>query len=216
MDRSDSTSASRRSLAAAALDRILVLDGAMGTLIQELSLGEEDYRGDRFEGHTRELKGNHDILALTRPDVVEEIHRRYLEAGADIIETNTFSATSIGQSEYDLADVSRELNREAAGIARRAVEAVEASDPGRPRFVCGVLGPTNRTASISPKVEDPAFRNVTFFELVTVYSDQTRGLIEGGADLLMVETVFDTLNAKAALFAIQTVFEGVGGRPSLS
>ena len=210
MNRSDSTSASRSSLDAAALDRILVLDGAMGTLIQELGLGEEDYRGDRFEGHTRELKGNHDILALSRPDVVEEIHRRYLEAGADIIETNTFSATSIGQSEYDLAEISRELNREAAGIARRAVEAVEASDPGRPRFVCGVLGPTNRTASISPKVEDPAFRNVTFLELVEVYSDQTRGLIEGAADLLMVETVFDTLNAKAALFAIQTVFEELG------
>ena len=210
MNRYDSTSASRRSLDAAVLDRILVLDGAMGTLIQELGLGEEDYRGDRFEGHTRELKGNHDILALSRPDVVEEIHRRYLEAGADIIETNTFSATSIGQSEYDLAEISRELNREAARIARRAVEAVEASDPGRPRFVCGVLGPTNRTASISPKVEDPAFRNVTFLELVEAYSDQTRGLIEGGADLLMVETVFDTLNAKAALFAIQTVFEELG------
>ncbi len=210
MNRSDSTSTSQRLLEAAALDRILVLDGAMGTVIQQLGLEEEDYRGDRFEGHTSDLKGNHDILALTRPDVVEEIHRRYLDAGADIIETNTFSATSIGQSEYYLEDIVRELNREAAGIARRAIEAVTVSDPDRPRFVCGVLGPTNRTASISPKVEDPAFRDVTFGELVAVYSEPTRGLIEGGADLLMVETVFDTLNAKAALFAIQAVFEELG------
>ena len=207
MTRSDLATDAARLLNAEARKRILVLDGGVGTLIQALGLGEEDYRGDRFEGHTKDLKGNHDILALTRPAIIEDIHRHYLEAGADILETNTFSSTSIGQSEYDLGDVARELNREAARIARRAVESARSPNQERPRFVCGVLGPTNRTASISPKVEDPAFRDVTFSELIQVYADPVRGLIEGGADLLMVETVFDTLNAKAALFAIQEVFE---------
>jgi 5-methyltetrahydrofolate--homocysteine methyltransferase len=201
-----------RSIEAAARGRILILDGAMGTMFQALSLDESDYRGDRFPNHPKDLKGNHDILALTRPDALEDIHRAYLEAGADIVETNTFSATRIGQSEYGLEDVVEELNREAARIARKACDAVEAKDPSRPRWVCGVLGPTNRTASISPKVEDPGFRNVTFQELVEVYGEQVRGLMEGGADLLMVETVFDTLNAKAALFAIEEVFEEVGRR----
>ncbi len=203
-------SASRRLLEAAAKDRILVLDGAMGTVIQGLGLGEEDYRGDRFEHHSKPLKGNHDILVLTRPQVIQDIHWRYLEAGADIIETNTFSSTSIGQSEYDLGDVVLELNREAARLARAAVDRVVASGSGRPRFVCGVLGPTNRTASISPRVDDPAYRDVGFTDLVDVYSDPVRGLIEGGSDLLMVETVYDTLNAKAAIFAIQSVFEELG------
>jgi len=194
----------------AARDRILVLDGAMATLLQELGLEESDYRGERFEDHPRELKGNHDVLVLTRPDAIEAIHRRYLEAGADIVETNTFSATSLGQAEYGLEHVVRELNREAAAVARRAVEAVEAEDPSRPRFVCGVLGPTNRTASISPRVEDPGYRDIDFSGLVEVYEEQIHGLLDGGADLLMVETVFDTLNAKAALFSIRQVLSERG------
>jgi len=207
MNRSDINSDSGGLLRLAVAERILVLDGAMGTLIQELGLQEEDYRGDRFEGHAKELRGNHDILALTRPEVIEGIHRQYFEAGADIVETNTFSATSIGQSEYDLGDVVGELNREAARLARGAADDAMAADPSRPRFVCGVLGPTNRTASISPRVDDPAYRDITFADLVEVYSEPARSLIEGGADMLMVETVFDTLNAKAALFSIGAVFD---------
>jgi 5-methyltetrahydrofolate--homocysteine methyltransferase len=195
----------KRALEAAARERILVLDGAMATLIQGLGLTESDYRGDRFPDHPKDLKGNHDVLVLTRPEAIEEIHRRYLEAGADIVETNTFSATSLGQSEYALGEFAREINREAARIARRAVAAVEAREPSRPRFVCGILGPTNRSASISPRVDDPAFRDITFEELVAVYREQATGLIEGGSDLLMVETVFDTLNAKAALYAIREI-----------
>ena len=189
-------------------ERILVLDGAMGTLIQGLGLTEADYRGERFANHTRDLRGNHDVLCLTRPDVIEELHRRYLRAGADIIETNTFSSTAIGQSEYDLGAFVEELNRGAATVARRAVEAQVAED-GRPRFVCGILGPTNRTASISPRVEDPAYRDITFAQLVTVYEEAVRGLVSGGADLLMIETVYDTLNAKAAICAIENVFESL-------
>ncbi len=194
-------------LQAAAREEILVLDGGMGTLIQALGLDENAYRGARFADHGRELSGNHDILVLTQPAVIEDLHRQYLEAGAHIIETNTFSATRIGQAEYGLGGVVRELNREAARVARRAVDAVARTGPPRPRFVCGVLGPTNRTASISPRVEDPAFRDVTFTELADAYADAVRGLVEGGADLLMVETVFDTLNAKAALFSIRAVLE---------
>jgi len=203
-------SPSERSLSEEAASRILVLDGAMGTVLQDVHLVEGDYRGELFRDHSLELKGNHDILCLTRPDLIEEIHRRYFLAGADIVETNTFSSTSIGQSEYGLAEVVPELNRAAARLARNAADAVERADPSRPRFVCGVLGPTNRTASISPKVEDPAYRDVSFQELVTVYAEQTRALLEGGADLLMVETVFDTLNAKAALFAIRSVLDALG------
>jgi 5-methyltetrahydrofolate--homocysteine methyltransferase len=194
----------------AARGRILLLDGAMGTMVQGYGLTEEDYRGSRFAGHDRPLRGNHDVLSLTRPDVIEEIHRAYFEAGADIVETNTFSATAIAQADYGLAAEVREMNRAAAEIARRAADAMEAGDPSRPRFVCGILGPTNRTASLSPRVEDPGFRNVTFDELVDAYAEQIHGLLEGGADLLMVETVFDTLNAKAALFAISGVFDDVG------
>jgi 5-methyltetrahydrofolate--homocysteine methyltransferase len=182
----------------------------MATLIQGFGLTEDDYRGDLFRTHSRELKGNHDILALTRPDILEEIHRRYFEAGADIAETNTFSANAIGQGEYGLKEVVRELNREAARATRRAADSIEAIDPSRPRFVCGILGPTNRTASISPKVEDPAFRDTSFPDLVGVYREQTLGLIDGGVDLLMVETVFDTLNAKAALFAISELTDELG------
>jgi len=197
-------------LEARARQHILVLDGAMATLIQGLGLVEDDYRGVRFRDHTLELKGNHDVLVLTRPDAIEEIHRRYFLAGADIVETNTFSATRLGQAEYGLEDAVFDINREAARVARRAAASVEATDPTRPRFVCGVLGPTNRTASISPKVEDPAFRDIDFEGLVEVYAEQVRGLLAGGADLLMVETVFDTLNAKAALFAIRGVFDNEG------
>ncbi len=199
-----------RSLDEVAGERILVLDGAMGTLIQQLGLDEDAYRGERFRDHGKSLEGNHDVLVLTQPDVIEGLHRQYLEAGADIIETNTFSSTGIGQLEYGLEGVVGELNREAARIARRAVEGFRAIEPGPPRFVCGILGPTNRTASISPRVQDPAFRNVTFQDLVTVYAEAVRGLVDGGSDLLMVETVYDTLNAKAAVYAIQQVFEEVG------
>jgi 5-methyltetrahydrofolate--homocysteine methyltransferase len=197
-------------LHAAAARRILLLDGAMGTMLQRQALTEDDYRGERFRSHPLPLKGNHDLLSLTRPDVIEGIHRAYLEAGADIVETNTFSATSIAQADYGTEALARELNRASAQVARRAVEAAEAADPGRPRFVCGILGPTNRTASLSPRVEDPGFRNVDFDTLRAAYAEQVLGLLEGGADLFMVETVFDTLNAKAALFALREVFEAAG------
>ena len=201
-----------RQFEAAARERILVLDGAMGTMVQGYTLTESDYRGERFRDHPRDLKGNHDLLSLTRPDIIEAIHRAYFEAGADMVETNTFSATAIAQADYGLEGVVRELNQAAAEVARRAAEAVEGADPSRPRFVCGILGPTNRTASLSPRVEDPGFRNVTFDELAAAYVEQARGLVEGGVDLLMVETVFDTLNAKAALFALERVFDEAGFR----
>jgi len=188
--------------------RILVLDGAMGTLLQEHHLSEADHRGDRFSGHSHALKGNYDVLSLTRPDLVEGVHRAYLEAGADIIETNTFSATRIAQADYGLEAFCEEMNQRAAEIARMAADAF--SGPGKPRFVAGVLGPTNRTASISPNVNDPGFRNVSFDELSDAYRSACRGLIRGGVDLIMIETIFDTLNAKAAIYAIQDVFEEVG------
>ncbi len=196
-----------------ARERILVLDGAMGTLLQREALTEEDYRRDHFADHPGELRGNHDLLSLTRPDLIEGIHRRYLEAGADIVETNTFSANAISQSDYDLERTVVALNRASATLARRACEAVQAADPsGRPRFACGVLGPTNRTASLSPRVEDPGFRNVDFETLRAAYLEQARGLLEGGVDLFMVETIFDTLNAKAALFALEELFAEAGRR----
>ncbi len=200
------------SLSKAARERILVLDGAMATMIQDLGLEESDYRGDRFRDHSHDLKGNHDVLVLTRPQEIERIHRIYLEAGADIVETNTFSATSIGQAEYGLEEFVYEINRAAGQVARKAADAVEVADPGRPRFVCGILGPTNRTASISPRVEDPAYRDISFEELAEVYEEQAKGLVDGGVDLLMVETIFDTLNAKAALFALESLFEKIGRR----
>lgn len=216
-----------RALDDAARERILILDGAMGTMVQGYELTEDDYRGDLFPDPIVPLKGNHDLLSLTRPDVIEAIHRAYLEAGADLVETNTFSSTSIAQADYGLEHVIHALNRASAALARRAADAVEAEEaerfntwsplsgtsrprPPRPRFVCGVLGPTNRTASLSPRVEDPGFRNVSFENLRVAYAEQTRGLLEGGSDVLMVETIFDTLNAKAALFAIQEVFDEVG------
>ena len=184
-------------------DRILVLDGAMGTMLQSYKLEEADFRGDVLKNHPSDLKGNNDILSLTRPDVVEEIHTAYLEAGADLIETNTFNANAVSQSDYGTEAFAYEINRRSAEIAKKAV----ANFTDTPRFVCGALGPTNRTASLSPDVNDPGFRNVTFDELVAAYGEQAQGLMDGGADILLVETVFDTLNCKAALFAIRTLLE---------
>jgi 5-methyltetrahydrofolate--homocysteine methyltransferase len=190
-------------------ERILVLDGAMGTVIQSHGLGEADYRGERFRDWPRDLKGNNDLLTLTRPELIGEIHRRYFEAGADIVETNTFNSNAPSQADYGTESLVRELNLAAAQIARRAADDV-AARTGRPRFVAGALGPTNRTASLSPDVNDPAFRNVTFDALVATYADATRALVEGGVDLLLVETIFDTLNAKAALFAVRQVMDELG------
>ncbi len=190
--------------------RIVVLDGAMGTMIQRYQLGEADFRGERFKDHPRDLKGNNDLLQLTQPGVVREIHDRYLAAGADIIETNTFGATSVAQEDYGLADVARELNVAAARLAREACDA--AATPDKPRFVAGALGPTPRTASISPDVNDPAARNVGFDDLRMAYKEQAAGLLEGGCDLFLVETIFDTLNAKAAIFALDELMEDTGER----
>ena len=197
-------------LALALAERLLVLDGATGTIQQAYNLAEADYRGDRFRGHNLSLKGNGDVLSLTRPDIVSATHRAYLEAGADIVETNTFSATRIAQADYGLEDIVYEINVAAAKIARRAAD--EFSKPGRERWVAGVMGPTNRSASISPDVNDPGARNIRFIELVEIYSEAARGLVAGGVDLIMIETVFDTLNAKAALYALEDVFEGTGQR----
>ncbi|MCA9323299.1 MAG: methionine synthase [Planctomycetes bacterium] len=182
------------------------MDGAMGTMIQGYKLDESDFRGERFKDHGHDLKGNNDLLSITRPDVIEAVHRTYLEAGADIIETNTFSATRIAQADYGLEALAEELNRAAAEVAVRAARAAEAQD-GRPRFVAGALGPTNKTASISPDINNPGFRDVGFDDLVLAYSEQARGLLDGGCDILLVETVFDTLNARAALFAIRCLFD---------
>jgi 5-methyltetrahydrofolate--homocysteine methyltransferase len=193
-------------------ERILVLDGAMGTMIQARNLRETDYRGERFADWTVDLKGNNDLLSLSRPDVIRQIHDAYLEAGADLIETNSFNSTAVSQSDYRMEALIGELNRASARLAREAADAAEARDPSRPRFVAGVLGPTSRTASMSPDVNDPAFRNVSFEQLAASYAEAALALIEGGADLLLVETIFDTLNAKAALFAIETVFDRIGYR----
>ncbi len=187
-------------------ERILVLDGAMGTMIQRYKLEEEDFRKNWFENHESSLKGNNDLLSLTRPDVIKEIHAAYFEAGADIAETNTFSSTSIAQADYHLEDAVYEINYHSAKIAREVADTFTKNEPNKPRFVAGSIGPTNRTASISPDVNDPGFRGVTFQELVDAYKEQVNALMDGGVDLLLVETVFDTLNAKAALFAIDEVF----------
>ena len=191
--------------------RILVLDGAMGTMIQQCRLSEDDFRG-RFHDHSHDLRGDNDLLVLTRPDVVRDIHDAYLEAGADLIETNTFSATSVAQADYRMEREARAINEAAARIARDCADRFTARTPDRPRFVVGALGPTNRTASISPDVNDPGARNVTFDDLVAAYREAADGLVEGGADILIVETVFDTLNAKAALFAIESLFADRGAR----
>jgi 5-methyltetrahydrofolate--homocysteine methyltransferase len=193
-------------------DRILILDGAMGTMIQGYHLDEAGYRGSRLRDFDHDLKGNNDLLTLTQPQIIREIHGQYLEAGADVIETNTFNSTSIAQADYHLEHLVYELNCEAAKLARSVADAYETKDPARPRYVAGALGPTNRTASLSPDVNDPGFRNVTFDQLVVAYSEAVRGLVDGGADMLLLETVFDTLNAKAALFAIDEFFEARGVR----
>lgn len=197
-------------LRSAARKRILVLDGAFGTMIQRYKLDEAAYRGERFASHDHDLKGNNDLLVLTRPQVISEIHNAYLEAGADIISTNTFNATSVSQSDYGLEALAREINLEAARLARAAADAWTQKTPDRPRFVAGAIGPTNRTASISPDVNNPGFRNVTFDTLVEAYAEQARGLIEGGCDVVLIETVFDTLNAKAAGFAVESVYDALG------
>ncbi|MFN7458859.1 MAG: homocysteine S-methyltransferase family protein, partial [Gemmatimonas sp.] len=204
----------RAAFEAALASRILVLDGAMGTMLQRHRLTEDDYRGSgttaRFADWPRDLKGNNDLLVLTQPEIVAGVHREYLAAGADILETNTFNANAISMADYGMEALSYELNVAGAALARRACDDVERQDPTRPRWVAGVLGPTNRTASISPEVENPGARNVTFDDLVAAYLEATRGLVDGGADILMVETIFDTLNAKAALFAIETFFQETG------
>jgi 5-methyltetrahydrofolate--homocysteine methyltransferase len=190
--------------------RIAILDGATGTMIQRFRLTEADYRGERFKDHPKDLKNNGELLSLTRPDVVRDIHEGYLAAGADIIETNTFGATRIAQDDYELGDFAREMNVASARLAREAADRF--STPDKPRFVAGALGPTPKTASISPDVNDPGARNVDFEQLRAAYHEQVEGLVEGGADLLLIETIFDTLNAKAALFAIDEYFERSGER----
>jgi 5-methyltetrahydrofolate--homocysteine methyltransferase len=191
-------------------ERILVLDGAMGTMIQRHILTEADFRGERFKNHTHPLKGNNDLLSITRPDIIKGIHRQYLAAGADILETNTFSSTSIAQADYHLETLAYELNFESAKIAKDVAVEFTKKDPAKPRFVAGAIGPTNRTLSLSPDVNNPGYRAVTFDELKEAYKVQAKGLIDGGADLLLVETIFDTLNAKACLFAIQELYEEIG------
>ncbi|MEP2578008.1 MAG: homocysteine S-methyltransferase family protein, partial [Roseibium sp.] len=190
--------------------RILVLDGAMGTEIQLLKLDEAAYRGERFKDWSSDVQGNNDLLSLTQPDAIRQIHVDYLEAGADIVETNTFSSTTIAQADYGMQELAYELNFESAKLAREACDQVTARDPSRPRLVAGALGPTNRTASISPDVNNPGYRAVSFDDLRIAYAEATRGLIAGGADIILVETIFDTLNAKAALFAVEEVFEETG------
>ena len=197
-------------LYAAAKQRILILDGAMGTMIQRHKLQEADYRGERFKDWPSDLKGNNDLLALTQPAIIRGIHEAYLEAGSDIIETNTFNAQTVSMADYGMEALAFEINVAAAKLAREAADKYTALTPEKPRFVAGAIGPTNRTASLSPDVNNPGFRNITFDELVAAYSEQTRGLIEGGADTILIETVFDTLNAKAAGFAVKETFDAMG------
>ncbi len=188
-------------------ERILILDGAMGTMIQRYNFTEEDYRGERFKDWESPLKGNNDLLSLTQPEAIEEIHRKYLLAGADIIETNTFSGTTIAMADYHMEDLVYELNYESAKIAKKVCDEFTAQNPNKPRFVAGSIGPTNRTASLSPDVNDPGYRAITFDELRIAYKQQAEALLDGGSDILLVETIFDTLNAKAALFAIDEIRE---------
>jgi len=195
-----------------AQERILILDGAMGTMIQRYKLEEEDFRNESLQNHPSSLKGNNDLLSITRPDVIKEIHTAYFAAGADIAETNTFSSTTIAQADYQLEHLAYQLNYESAKIAREVADEFTAKEPQKPRFVAGSIGPTNRTASLSPDVNDPGFRAVTFEGLKEAYIEQVKGLLDGGADALLVETVFDTLNAKAALMAIDEVVRERGVR----
>ncbi len=193
-------------------ERIVIIDGAMGSLIQTHNLEEKDFRSTRFATHSKDLKGNNDLLSLTRPDIIETIHAQYFEAGADVVETNTFSSTSIAQADYDLGGIIRDLNVAAADCARRAAIAAEAKSPGRRCFVAGAIGPLNRTLSMSPDVNRPDYRAVTWNQVVSAYEEQIRALLEGGVDILLVETIFDTLNCKAALFAIESIFDELGRR----
>jgi len=191
-------------------ERILVIDGAMGTMIQRHKFSEADYRGERFKDWHRDVKGNNDLLVLTQPEVIRDIHAQYFAAGADIVETNTFNAQVISMADYGMEALSYEINVAAARLAREACDAAMAADPSRPRFVAGAVGPTNRTASISPDVNNPGYRNVTFDELRSAYKEQVTALVEGGADIILIETIFDTLNAKAAGFATLEAFEETG------
>lgn len=191
-------------------ERILILDGAMGTMVQQLKLDEAQFRGERFAGFHKDVKGNNELLCLTQPEAIRQIHEDYLAAGADIVETNTFGATAVAQADYDMQDLAREMNVAAARLARAACD--KYSTPDKPRFVAGALGPTPKTASISPDVNDPGARNIDFEGLRAAYHEQVEGLVEGGADILLVETIFDTLNAKAALFAMDEFFEASGER----
>ncbi|HEY0894764.1 MAG TPA: homocysteine S-methyltransferase family protein, partial [Cellvibrio sp.] len=190
--------------------RILILDGGMGTMIQSYKLQEADYRGARFADYHMDIAGNNDLLSITKPDVIREIQRAYLEAGADILETNTFNSTRISMADYDMEDLSHELNFASARLARELCDEMTAKNPAKPRFVAGVLGPTSRTCSISPDVNDPGARNVTFDQLVENYLESMDGLVKGGADIILIETIFDTLNAKAAVFAVKQYFDNVG------
>ena len=203
------TAAALRAIAA---KHILVLDGAMGTLIQTLRLTEADFRGSRFADWPKDLRGNNDLLILTKPDAIRGFHLDYLRAGADIVETNTFASTSIAQADYGLEDFAFELNREGARLAREAADIATGETPERPRFVAGAIGPTNRSASISPDVNNPGYRNVTFNDLIAAYGEAARGLIDGGADIILFETVFDTLNAKAGIVAVEEIFAETGKR----
>jgi 5-methyltetrahydrofolate--homocysteine methyltransferase len=191
-------------------NRIMILDGAMGTMVQRFKLSEAQFRGERFKDFHKDIKGNNELLSLTRPDIVSDIHEGYLAAGADMVETNTFGATTVAQADYDMQDLAKEMNLQSAKLARAACD--KFSTPDKPRFVAGALGPTPKTASISPDVNDPGARNVSFEELRSAYYEQIEALVEGGSDLLLVETIFDTLNAKAALFAIDEYFEASGER----
>jgi len=200
----------KKTLAEIAEERILVLDGAMGTMIQNYKLTEEDYRGARFANYPSDLKGNNDLLSLTQPQIIKEIHAEYFKAGADIVETNTFNANRISLADYDMEELAEEFNIQSAKIAREVADEFTNREPGKPRFVAGSIGPTNKTASISPDVNNPGFRGVSFDELVTAYREQALALIKGKVDILLVETVFDTLNAKAALYAIMEIFDETG------
>ncbi len=198
-----------------AQERILVLDGAMGTMIQKLGLTEEDFHPPGMEEHPILLKGNNELLSLSRPELIQRIHEQYLEAGADIVETNTFSATSIAQAEHECSHLARQINVESVRLAKAACDKYTALDPSRPRFVAGAIGPMNKTASLSPDVNDPGFRAVTFDQLVVAYREQVEALLDAGTDILLVETIFDTLNAKAAFYAIDEVFEARNTRVPL-
>lgn len=195
-------------------ERILIIDGAMGTMIQRHKLKEADYRGTRFADWHTDVKGNNDLLSITQPEIIEGIHRQYLDAGADIIETNTFSSTSIAQADYDMQELAYELNVASAQCARKAADEYTTKDPTKPRFVAGAIGPLNKTLSLSPDVNNPGYRAVTFDEVAAAYTEQVKGLVDGGVDILLVETIFDTLNAKAAIFAIKQYFHKLG-RPEL-